>query len=173
MGILGLQWCSRIHIGNDLDGLTLLSPQFFWHLPSPLLRIQYVCISRFSRLNSQRTLLTEELAGQTMMGELCPPGYENMFFGLFGLSNRASSIIGPNVIQEIINKSNGNNWMGFPFLFALAFVASLVIWFGIDVERGQSDAVAFALRRRKVVTSRSPIVLQTEGTEPAGDSGTN
>lgn len=105
------------------------------------------------------------------MSELCPPGYENMFFGLFGLSNRASSIIGPNVIQEIINKSNGNNWMGFPFLFALAFVASLVIWFGVDVERGQSDAVAFALCRRKVVTS--PIGLQTEGTEPAGDSGTN
>lgn len=51
------------------------------------------------------------------------------FFGLFGLSNRASSMIGPNVIQAIIDNS-GNNWKGFPFLFALCTAASLVIWFG-------------------------------------------
>ncbi len=64
-----------------------------------------------------------------MMAELTPPGFDNMFFGLFGLSNRASSMIGPNVIQAIIDKS-GNNWKGFPFLFALCTSASLVIWFG-------------------------------------------
>lgn len=51
------------------------------------------------------------------------------FFGLFGLSNRASSMIGPNVIQAIIDKT-GDNWKGFPFLFALCVAASLVIWFG-------------------------------------------
>ncbi|KAF8321704.1 MFS general substrate transporter [Clavulina sp. PMI_390] len=85
---------------------------------------------------------------QTMMSELTPPGFENMFFGLFGLSNRASSIIGPNVIQAIINNANGNNWKGFPFLFALAAAASLVIWFGVDVEKGRKDAVAFAQMKR-------------------------
>ena len=51
------------------------------------------------------------------------------FFGLFGLSNRASSLIGPNIVQAIIDKS-GNNWEGFPFLFALCTCACLVIWFG-------------------------------------------
>ena len=66
---------------------------------------------------------------QTMMAELTPPGFDNMFFGLFGLSNRASSMIGPNVIQAIIDNS-GDNWKGFPFLFALCTAASLVIWFG-------------------------------------------
>ena len=65
------------------------------------------------------------------------------FFGLFGLSNRASSVIGPNVIQAIINKT-GNIWMGFPFLFAICFCASMVIWLCIDVERGRRDAVAWA-----------------------------
>lgn len=84
---------------------------------------------------------------QTMMAELTPPGFDNMFFGLFGLSNRASSMIGPNVIQAIIDNS-GNNWMGFPFLFALCAAASLVIWFGVDVTKGRRDAVAFALARR-------------------------
>ena len=66
---------------------------------------------------------------QTMMAELTPPGFDNMFFGLFGLSNRASSMIGPNVIQAIIDDT-GDNWKGFPFLFALCAAASLVIWFG-------------------------------------------
>jgi hypothetical protein len=69
------------------------------------------------------------------------------FFGLFGLSNRASSMIGPNVIQAIINKS-GNNWDGFPFLFALCTSASLTIWFGVDVSKGRRAATQWAAERR-------------------------
>ncbi|KAH9921430.1 autophagy-related protein 22-like protein [Fomitopsis serialis] len=84
---------------------------------------------------------------QTMMAELAPPGFDNMFFGLFGLSNRASSIIGPNVIQAIINRTQ-NNWEGFPFLVAICTAASLVIWFGVDVEKGRRDAVAWAEQNR-------------------------
>ncbi|CAK5278404.1 unnamed protein product [Mycena citricolor] len=90
---------------------------------------------------------------QTMMAELTPPGFDNMFFGLFGLSNRASSMIGPNVIQAIID-SSGNNWMGFPFLFALCVCASLVIWFAVDVEKGRRDAVAWAESIREDATAR-------------------
>lgn len=52
-------------------------------------------------------------------------------------------MIGPNVIQAIIDKS-GDNWKGFPFLFALCACASLVIWFGVDVTKGRRDAVAWA-----------------------------
>lgn len=89
---------------------------------------------------------------QTMMAELSPPGFDNMFFGLFGLSNRASSMIGPNVIQAIINKS-GNNWDGFPFLFALCTVASLVIWFGVDVQKGRRAAVMWAAERRGLASA--------------------
>ncbi|KAJ3553284.1 hypothetical protein NM688_g3695 [Phlebia brevispora] len=85
---------------------------------------------------------------QTMMAELTPPGFDNMFFGLFGLSNRASSMIGPNVIQAIIDNT-GDNWKGFPFLFALCTAASLVIWFGVDVHVGRRDAVAWAEKNRR------------------------
>ena len=38
-------------------------------------------------------------------------------------------MIGPNVIQAIIDHT-GDNWKGFPFLFALCVAASIVIWFG-------------------------------------------
>ncbi|KAI0068503.1 MFS general substrate transporter [Artomyces pyxidatus] len=86
---------------------------------------------------------------QTMMAELTPPGFDNMFFGLFGLSNRASSMIGPNVIQAIIDDT-GNNWKGFPFLFALCAAASLVIWFGVDVTKGRRAAVRWAEETRDV-----------------------
>ncbi|KAG1815769.1 vacuole effluxer Atg22 like-domain-containing protein [Suillus subaureus] len=66
----------------------------------------------------------------TMMAELSPPGFDNMFFGLFGLSNRASS-------------------MGFPFLFAMCTAASVVIWFGVDITKGRRDAVRWAAEQRK------------------------
>lgn len=104
---------------------------------------------------------------QTMMAELSPPGFDNMvrntvpsfdnillinlgkrkFFSVYGLSNTASSMIGPNVIQAIINKS-GNNWDGFPFLFLLCTCASLVIWFAVDVPNGRRAAVRWAAEQR-------------------------
>ncbi|KAL4785679.1 autophagy-related protein 22-like protein [Aspergillus varians] len=79
---------------------------------------------------------------QTMISELMPPGYDNMFFALFGITNRASSIIGPNVIQAIINDTQ-NNWMGFPFLFAICVAAVIAIAF-VDVDKGREDGRKFA-----------------------------
>ena len=57
-------------------------------------------------------------------------------------------MVGPNVIQAIINKS-GSNWDGFPFLFALCAAASLVIWFAVDITKGRRDAVGWADETRK------------------------
>ncbi|KAJ8456567.1 hypothetical protein ONZ51_g12045 [Trametes cubensis] len=84
---------------------------------------------------------------QTIMAELTPPGYNNMFYGLYGLSTASASLIGPNIVQAIIDKS-GNNWEGFPFLFALSTCASFIIWFGVDVPKGKRDAAAWAEKRR-------------------------
>lgn len=87
-----------------------------------------------------------------MMSEVTPSGYENMFFGLFGITNRASSIIGPNVVQAIINNTN-NNWMGFPFLFALCTCASIVIWF-VDIEKGRENCRKYVEERKVVRVER-------------------
>ncbi|KAJ9216201.1 hypothetical protein DTO166G4_2133 [Paecilomyces variotii] len=83
---------------------------------------------------------------QTMISELMPRGYDNMFFALFGITNRASSIIGPNVVQAIINDTE-NNWMGFPFLFAICAAAMIGIIF-VDIEKGRDDARKFAEKRK-------------------------
>ncbi|KAE8366839.1 autophagy-related protein Atg22B2 [Aspergillus caelatus] len=83
---------------------------------------------------------------QTMISELMPQGYDNMFFAVFGITNRASSIIGPNVIQAIINDTQ-NNWMGFPFLFAICTAAMIMISF-VDVEKGRQDGRKFVQKKK-------------------------
>jgi MFS-type transporter involved in bile tolerance (Atg22 family) len=69
------------------------------------------------------------------------------FFGLFGLTNRVSSILGPNVTQAIINET-GNTWQGFPFLFAICLSATLIIWLAVDVPKGRQDAERWAAEHR-------------------------
>jgi hypothetical protein len=56
-------------------------------------------------------------------------------------------MIGPNVIQAIIDHS-GNNWKGFPFLFAICVAAALIIWSAVDVEKGRNDAIEWTEARR-------------------------
>ena len=73
-------------------------------------------------------------------------------------------MIGPNVIQAIIDRSNGNNWKGFPFLFALCAAASLVIWFGVDIEKGRRDAGTWADSKRNR-RSQDPIGKESEAAQ--------
>ena len=63
------------------------------------------------------------------------------------MTGRASSVIGPYVIQRMIDDANGNSWMGFPFLFALGAAATLVIWFGVNMEKGRRDAKEFVMEK--------------------------
>lgn len=79
---------------------------------------------------------------QTMLAELVPKGKENLFFGLFGIVNKASSWIGPVVIGAI-TESSGNIWKGWPFILGL-FVAATVIILFIDVDKAKLELVEYA-----------------------------
>jgi hypothetical protein len=70
-------------------------------------------------------------------------------------------MIGPNVIQAVINNT-GNNWDGFPFLFALCASASLVIWFAVDVQKGRRAAVKWAAERRGVASATHSVGVDGE-----------
>jgi MFS family permease len=106
---------------------------------------------------------------QTLMSELTPPGFEYMvgvarltylsqaaysqkvykwqFFGLLGLFSRSASVVGPNVIQAIIDK-NGNIWKAFPVLFATGALGCLVLYFGVNVPKGRQAAAQWAAEKR-------------------------
>ncbi|KAH9053260.1 MFS general substrate transporter [Lactarius vividus] len=85
---------------------------------------------------------------QTMMGELSPPGFEYMFFGLFELWGLfAGATIGSNAIQAIVDK-NGSTWKAFPVLLAFGAVGCLAAGFGVNVPKGRYTAAQWAVEQR-------------------------
>lgn len=77
-----------------------------------------------------------------MLAELVPKGKENLFFGLFGVVNKASSWIGPVVIGAI-TESTGNIWKGWPFILALFVLATIIICL-IDVDKAKLELVEYS-----------------------------
>jgi MFS-type transporter involved in bile tolerance (Atg22 family) len=54
--------------------------------------------------------------------------------------------VGPLVVNAIIDATH-NNWMGFPFLFALCASATIVLCF-VNVEKGREDCRKYVEQRR-------------------------
>ena len=71
------------------------------------------------------------------------------------------------MIQAIINDTQ-NNWMGFPFLFAICFAAMIGIAF-VDVSKGREDARRF-VEARKSARARAEIVAEGNN-DGASDGG--
>lgn len=88
----------------------------------------------------------------TMLAELVPRGKENLFFGLFGVVNKASSWIGPVVIGAITQYTD-NLWKGWPFVLALFVLSLAIIWF-IDVDKAKID-IANYLAEQDVIDGYS------------------
>lgn len=76
-----------------------------------------------------------------MLAELIPRGKENLFFGLFGVINKASSWIGPAIIGAITQYTT-NLWKGWPFVLALFVLSIVIIWF-IDVDKAKADIAKY------------------------------
>ena len=65
--------------------------------------------------------------------------------------SRASSIVGPNAIQVIIDGA-GNTWQGFPFLFAICFASALITSLAVGVPKGRWDAERWAAEQRSTAS---------------------
>ncbi|KAI9497101.1 autophagy-related protein 22-like protein [Zychaea mexicana] len=78
---------------------------------------------------------------QTMLAELVPKGKENLFFGLFGVVNKASSWIGP-VVVGAISESSSSVWMGWPFVLGLFALATIIVLF-IDVDAAKKELAEY------------------------------
>jgi len=73
--------------------------------------------------------------------ELLPPGEEARWYGLFSITDKSSSFLGP-LIVGLIADSTGNIRYAFFFLVFMIWLA-VPILMSVDVEKGRSDARAY------------------------------
>ncbi|KAH9942797.1 MFS general substrate transporter [Amylocystis lapponica] len=79
---------------------------------------------------------------RAMYAEFIPPGEEARWFGLFSITDKSSSFIGP-LIVGIISDATGNIRWAFIFLTAMIWLAVPVLM-SVDVERGREDARTYS-----------------------------
>lgn len=85
-----------------------------------------------------------------------------------GLFSRSASVIGPNVIQAIIDKT-GNNWKAFPVLFVIGALGCLLVWFGVNVPKGRYAAAQWAAEKRG--TGTGMVILDEKDGESSESKG--
>jgi UMF1 family MFS transporter len=73
--------------------------------------------------------------------ELVPPGEEARWFGLYSITDKSSSFLGP-LIVGLIADATGNIRYSFFFLVFMIWSAVPVLM-SVDVERGRQDARSY------------------------------
>lgn len=76
--------------------------------------------------------------------ELIPRGEEARWYGLFSITDKSSSFVGPLVVGVIADLT-GNIRYAFFFLVGMIWVAVPILW-SVDVERGKKDAREYVYR---------------------------
>ncbi|GMH65050.1 hypothetical protein TrLO_g5195 [Triparma laevis f. longispina] len=79
-----------------------------------------------------------ESASRTMFCELVPPGQESEFFGIYEISDKGSSWVGPLVVAILYN-AFGSVRYGFVYLFFACIFAWYILTYHVDLEKGSQD----------------------------------
>ncbi|KAI8069525.1 autophagy-related protein 22-like protein [Gongronella butleri] len=82
---------------------------------------------------------------QTMLAELVPRGKENMFFGLFGITNKASSWIGATIIGAV-TQGTANPYVGWPVIAGMFVIATVLLWF-VDVDAAKMEMLHLDIQK--------------------------
>src|SRR2546427_329153 len=83
---------------------------------------------------------SSQAAGRALVGYLAPPSRVAEFFGLWGLSVKAASIVGPLTYGAVTWSFGGNHRLAILATGAY-FVIGLALLAGIDVQRGRKAAI--------------------------------
>jgi len=83
---------------------------------------------------------------RALYAEIIPPGEEARWYGLFSITDKSSSFIGPLVVG-LVTDLTGNIRYAFLFLIVVLW-AALPVLSGVDVERGRTDARAWSSEER-------------------------
>jgi len=84
---------------------------------------------------------------RALYAELIPPGEEARWYGLFSITDKSSSFLGP-LIVGLIADSTGNIRYSFFFLVVMVWAAIPILSL-VDVSRGKEDAVRYSRRARQ------------------------
>ncbi|THH13716.1 hypothetical protein EW146_g6539 [Bondarzewia mesenterica] len=79
---------------------------------------------------------------RALYAELIPPGEEARWYGLFSITDKSSSFLGPLVVG-LIADTTGNIRFAFFFLVFMIWLA-VPILMSVDVERGRADAQGYS-----------------------------
>jgi len=79
---------------------------------------------------------------RSLFGQLIPPGYETQFFGLFEITDKGSSWMGPIVVATVY-KQTGD--LRYAFIYCLFMIAVPAVFLSqMDIERGIREARKYA-----------------------------
>eukprot|EP00040_Diaphanoeca_grandis_P028037 m.160989 g.160989 ORF g.160989 m.160989 type:complete len:564 (+) comp31208_c1_seq8:255-1946(+) len=79
---------------------------------------------------------------RSVMAQLIPDGYESQFFGIYAITDKGSSWIGPLIASQIVKETGDLRYTLFLVLALLAIPAILLHF--LDVQKGVEEATAFA-----------------------------
>ncbi len=83
---------------------------------------------------------SSQSAGRALVGFLSPANRHGEFFGLWGLSVKLSSILGPVTYGAVVWMTGGEHRLAFA-LTGIYFVVGLLLLAGVDVDRGREAAL--------------------------------
>ena len=80
--------------------------------------------------------------------ELIPRGEEARWYGLFSITDKSSSFVGPLVVG-VIGDLTGNIRYAFLFLVGMIWIAVPILW-SVDMEKGRMDARNYVYREELI-----------------------
>jgi hypothetical protein len=92
-----------------------------------------------------------ESASRSAFCDLVPPGQEAEFFGVYEISDKGSSWLGPFIIGLIV-QATGTFRFGFFYLLFAASLAAYILYFHVDMEKGSQD-----VRKKEVLVRMEAI----------------
>ncbi|QPG75310.1 Autophagy protein 22 [Brettanomyces nanus] len=151
--------CGSIIIPNyiqprfNVDVKTMLIFIILWSVMIPFYGILGFYFKRFGLHHSEEMYLLAIWYGFSLGGVatvsrsiysmLIPTGQESVFFALFSITDKGSSILGPLLVGVVIDMTH-NIRQCFWVLLALLLVSIPVLWYGVDINRGMREATALS-----------------------------
>lgn len=90
---------------------------------------------------------------RSMYSMLIPVGQESVFFALFSITDKGSSVLGPFLVGLVIDATHEIRYC-FGVLLVLLVISIPVLWYGVDVDRGVKEAATLsASRAAKLATT--------------------